>query len=82
VLLVYMCRRHVTGLIHSAAAGADASCIYLESFLLLSSLYHRIHAYGSPQLPYRNIIRLILRQEKSSFDISCDIDMNTISISS
>jgi hypothetical protein len=32
VLLVYMCRRHVTGLIHGAAAGADASCIYLESF--------------------------------------------------
>jgi len=23
-------------------------------FLLLSSLYHRIHAQGSPQLPYRN----------------------------
>jgi len=23
-------------------------------FLLLSSLYHRIHAHGSPQLPYRN----------------------------
>jgi hypothetical protein len=32
MLLVYMCRRHVTGLIHGAAAGADASCIYLESF--------------------------------------------------
>jgi len=32
VLLVYMCRRHVTGLIHGAAAGADASCVYLESF--------------------------------------------------
>ena len=31
-LQVYLCRRHVTGLIHGAAAGADASCIYLESF--------------------------------------------------
>jgi len=32
VLQVYFCRRHVTGLIHDSAAGADASCIYLESF--------------------------------------------------
>jgi len=32
LLQVYLCRRHVTGLIHGAAAGADASCIYLESF--------------------------------------------------
>jgi hypothetical protein len=32
VLQVYLCRTHVTGLIHGAAAGADASCIYLESF--------------------------------------------------
>jgi len=29
---VYLCRRHVTGLIYGVAAGADASCIYLESF--------------------------------------------------
>jgi hypothetical protein len=27
-----MCRRHVTGLIHGAAAGVDGCCIYLESF--------------------------------------------------
>jgi len=33
------------------AAGADASCIS-RVFLLLSSLYHRIHAHGSA-LPYR-----------------------------
>jgi len=25
-------------------------------FFLFSSLYHRIHAHGSPQLPYRNIL--------------------------
>jgi len=37
------------------AAGADASCIS-RVFFLLSSLYHRIHAHGSPQLPYRNTI--------------------------
>jgi len=40
VLQVYLCRRHVTGLIHGVAAGADASCIYLElfSFSLLCTI--------------------------------------------
>jgi len=37
----------------AAAAGADVSSIYLESFSF-SPLYHRIHAHSSPQLPYRN----------------------------
>jgi len=32
LLLVYMCWKHVTGLIHGAAARADTSYIYLESF--------------------------------------------------
>jgi hypothetical protein len=44
----------VTGLIHGPAAGADASCIYFESFSFSLSLYRRIHAHRSPLLPYRN----------------------------
>jgi len=45
----------VTGLIHGH--GCTGWCLLYISrvFFLLSSLYHRIHAHGSPQLPYRNI---------------------------
>jgi hypothetical protein len=45
----------VTGLIHGH--GCRGWCLLYISrvFLLLSSLYHTIHAHGSPQLPCRNI---------------------------
>jgi len=34
---------------------------YISSLFpfLSSSLYHRIHAHGSPQLPYRNIVSVM-----------------------
>jgi len=47
------------GLIQLAVTGADASCIYLESLSFsLPSLCTLVYAHGSPQLPYRNTIRL------------------------
>ena len=54
---------HVTGvLVPETCYRSDTQCccrgrclLYISRvFLLLSSLYHRIHAHGSRQLPYRN----------------------------
>ena len=47
----------VTGLIHGPAAGADASCIYLESFSF--SLLCTIE-YTHTVLPYFHIVTLLV----------------------
>jgi hypothetical protein len=54
VLQVYLCRRYVTDLIHGDCCRGWCLVHISRVFLLLFSLYHRIHAHGSPQLPYRN----------------------------
>jgi len=57
VLQVYLCRRYATDLIHGDGCRGWRLVHISWVFFLLSSLYHRIHAHGSPQLPYRNSSR-------------------------
>jgi len=59
----HYCNTNVTGVfVTETCYRSDTRCccrgrclLYISRvFLLLSSLYHRIYAHGSPQLPYRN----------------------------